>query len=101
MIKSSVATPTPHADYTLRYNRHLQSAEQLRRESAVEKNKTHWHDYYQAKRQDYDSAQRVQRAQDRDRETQMIRQYEVLDRRHGYRDYKYQYYIGTLFDTYI
>ena len=101
MIKSTVSTPVPHHDYTVRHNRHLQELDRRRVEDSIQKNKAYWHDFYVDKQHRTNDEYRIRQAQQRDRETQEIRQYEVLDRNHAYRDYKYQYYIGTLFDTYI
>lgn len=100
-IKSTVSTPTPRADYTERYNRHLDNLQHRDTHRAVEKNQKGWQEHYQWRREHVNEQHRLDRAHQRRLELEQIHQYEVLMNKQSYQDYRYQFYIGTLFDTYI
>ena len=100
-IKATVATPTPHADYTQRYNHHLENLRHRDQTSQVKKSQQRWQEHYDWRRKHVNDLHRADRAHQRRLELEQIHQYEVLMNNRNYADYRYQFYVGTLFDTYI
>lgn len=95
-IKSSVSTPTPLLDYTLRHKHEL-----LLRKEIFNKHYDRIDEYYDWKRIDHNEKTRLNRNQELRKEMEHIYQYENIRRQKEYYDYRYQFYIGTLVDCYI
>ena len=100
-VKYPVATPTPHYDYTVRHNRHIEEVNHQRKVEHVKANQVKWEDYYSEKRKRIEDAHRIDRALQRKHELEQIHQYEVLANKHSYAEYRYMFYVGTKFDAYI
>ena len=100
-IKSTVATPTPHYDYTLRHNHQVEDTKYQRVKDHVRTSQVKWEDYYHEKHKRIDDANRIEKALTRKKELEQLHQYEVLASHKSYADYRYMFYIGTQFDTYI
>jgi len=95
-IKSSVSTPTPLLDYTLRHKHEIE----LRKE-IFNKHYDKIDEYYDWKRVDYYEKKRLERNQELRNDMERIHQYENIKRHEEYYAYRYQFYIGTLVDCYI
>ena len=95
-IKSSVSTPTPLLDYTLRHKHELE----LRKE-VYEKHYNRIDEFYDWKRVNYNEQKRLERNQELQNNMEKLYQYENIKRHQDYYNYRYQFYIGTLMDCYI
>ena len=100
-IKFPVATPTPHYDYTVKYNHHIQELKDKHNIDHIKANQNKWAEHYDIKRKHVEEAHRIEKALQRNHELERIHQYEVLSHRHSYNEYRYMFYVGTKFDTYI
>ena len=100
-VRFMVATPTPHYNYTLRYNHQLENTKHLRDTDKIKTSQTKWEDFYSDKRKRIEEQHRIHKAHQRKVELEQVHQYEVLDNRRSYSEYRYMFYVGTQFDTYI
>lgn len=100
-VKFLVATPTPHLNYTLRYNRHLETLEHQKNIDKIKSSQIEWDEFYIDKRKRIEDQHRVHKAYERKVELEQLHQYDVLKNRQSYAEYRYMFYVGTLFDTYI
>lgn len=100
-VKFNVPTPTPHYDYTVRLNRSTENIAHQHSIEHVKASQAKWVDYYDAKNKRIDDLHRIERAVERRNELEQVHAYEVLASKHNYAEYKYMFYVGTQFDTYI
>lgn len=99
--KATVLTRTPHYDYTQRYNHKLDKINHEKNLSETKKTQTKIEDFYDSKRTKVQTNHHLERKLQSQRELETLHQYDILDNRHSYYNYKYQFYVGTLFDCYI
>ena len=81
-----------------------QNSTRMRREirhSKIKKVQNRIQDYHEIKHTKVVESHNNDRKLQLRKEMDNIHQYEVLSNRHNYYDYKYMFYVGTLFDTYI
>jgi|LauGreDrversion4_2_1035121.scaffolds.fasta_scaffold175643_2 hypothetical protein len=95
-VKSTVSTPTPLLDYTLRHKHELE----LRKE-IFNKHYDRVDEYYDWKRIKYTEQKRLEEERELRKNLEEMHQYENLKNRTDYNNYRYQFYIGTLVDFYI
>lgn len=95
-IKVSVPTPTPHLDYTIRYNREHAAKEKKHHDDGVEIEAR-----YKSNLKDLQDKQRIAKTIAVKNELDALYIYADMQRRQSYRDYKYLFYVGTTVDTYI
>ena len=95
-IRVPVSTPTPHLDYTKRYNREHAIQEKKHHDDRVE-----IENRYKANLKDLQDKQRIDRTIAVKQELDALYIYADTQRRQGYKDYKYLFYVGTTVDTYI
>lgn len=95
-IKFPVATPTPHLDYSIRYNQQF--------EKRVQEQKAYydkWGKHYQEKLEHYQQVNRINKARELQKIAEDIHAYEVLESKKAYEQYRYMFYVGTKVDVYI
>jgi len=95
-IKVPVSTPTPHLDYTIRYNREYAAKEKKHHDDSVEMETR-----YKSNLKDLQDKQRIAKTIAVKNELDALYIYADMQRRQSYRDYKYLFYVGTTVDTYI
>ena len=95
-IKSSVSTPTPLMDYTLRHKHELEFRKEI-----FNKHYDRVDEYYDWKRIKYTEQKRLEEQYEFRKNLEQMNQYENLKNRKDYYSYRYQFYIGTLVDCYI
>ena len=95
-VKSSVSTPTPLLDYTLRHKHELELSKEV-----FNKHYDRINEYHDWKRNDHNEKNRLERNQELRDYMEKIHQYENIKRQKEYYHYRYQFYIGTLIDCYI
>jgi hypothetical protein len=95
-IRVPVSTPTPHLDYTIRFNREHAMKEKKHHDDQVKTE--HRYDVNLKALQD---KQRIDKTIAVKQELDALYIYADTQRRQGYKDYKYLFYIGTTVDTYI
>jgi len=100
-VTSSVSTPTPLLDYTLRYRHELELRKEELRKEVFNKHYNRIDEYHDWKRTDHNEKNRLERNQELRDYMEQIHQYENIKRQKEYYDYRYQFYIGTLIDCYI
>jgi len=99
--KSAVLTKTPHYDYTQRYNHKLDKIHHENNIKDTKKIQDKVENFYDVKRKTIQSNHHIDRKLQSQRELETLHQYEMLANKHSYYNYKYQFYVGTLFDSYI
>lgn len=95
-LKVPVSTPTPHLDYTIRYNREHAMKEKKHHSDSVEIETRYKHNL-----KDLQDKQRIAKTVAVKQELDALYIYADEQRRRSYRDYKYLFYVGTTIDTYI
>lgn len=100
-FKSTVMTRTPHADYTEKYNQHMDKLKKHDETKHIKKSQDKIENHYELKRQKANDSHQSDKKLQLRKELDSIHQYEVLSNRRSYYEYKYQFYVGTLFDSYI
>ena len=88
--------PTPHADYTRKYNHQLVLDQQRHHDAQVAIK--HFHEKNLLKLQEL---RRIERNREHKHIAENIHLYNVKKSHHDYNDYRYLFYIGTNIDTYI
>lgn len=99
--KASVLTDTPHYDYTQRYNHNLDKINHEKNINDTRKIQDKVFENYDIKRKTIHTNHHLDRKLQAQKELETLHQYEVLANKHSYYNYKYQFYVGTLFDVYI
>lgn len=95
-LNSSVSTPTPLLDYTLRHKHELE----LRKE-IFKKHYDRIDDYYDWKRIRYYEQKKLEEDHEFRKNLEQLKEYENLKNHRDYYSYRYQFYIGTIIDCYI
>jgi hypothetical protein len=91
-----VQHPTPHADYTQKYNHQLILNQQRHHDAQVAIK--HFHEKNLLKLQEQ---RRIEKNRDNKQIADNIHLYNIRKSHHDYNDYRYLFYIGTRIDTYI
>lgn len=100
-FESKVHTRTPHADYTEKYNMHMDNLKRFDDNRHLKKVQNRIQDYHEIKHTKVVESHNNDRKLQLRKEMDSVHQYEVLSNRRNYYDYKYMFYVGTLFDIYI
>ncbi len=100
-INSTVSTPTPLLDYTLRHRHELELRKEELRKEVFNKHYDRVDEYYDWKRIKYTEQNRLEEERELRKNLEEMHQYENLKNRTDYNNYRYQFYIGTLVDCYI
>jgi hypothetical protein len=95
-VNSTVSTPTPLLDYTLRHKHELE----LRKET-LHKHYARIDEYHDWKRIHHNEQKRLEEEHEFRKNLEEMHQYENFKNRNNYYSYRYQFYIGTLVDCYI
>jgi len=95
-IKVSVPTPTPHLDYTIRYNR-----ERIMHEKKHHDDQLKIQHQYDVNLKELQDKRRIDKTIAVKQELDALYIYADTQRKQGYKDYKYLFYVGTTVDTYI
>lgn len=88
--------PTPRLEYTLAYNRQLES---LKYQDVIDRRQNDYQE--KIKLAKFHEEQRMLEKRKLEKELIEFRQYAALAKQKGYYDYKYAYWVGTLVDQYI